>query len=132
MSRPGHDLTAKHLLRKASAQQNRESDLSQPTSVNSQDNRKNETIVNYDDERAHMQAPANDKTECSLKLSDVQAVMNELRYITNKIKEDDKKEEETNDWKWAAMIIDRLCFWIFAAYLLIGTMVLFYRIPRFT
>lgn len=53
------------------------------------------------------------------------AILNELRFITKKMKDDTERSDETNDWKFAAMVIDRLCFWIFSAYLVIATMIIF-------
>jgi len=49
----------------------------------------------------------------------------ELRYVTRRMLSDDEKSEETNDWKFAAMVIDRLCFWIFSLYLIIATIAIF-------
>ena len=49
------------------------------------------------------------------------AILNELRFITRKIKDENDVAEETNDWKFAAMVIDRLCFWIFSIYLVAAT-----------
>ena len=53
------------------------------------------------------------------------AILSELRYITKKIKDDLDSEEETNDWKFAAMVVDRLCFWIFSLYLVGATIAIF-------
>lgn len=52
-------------------------------------------------------------------------LLNELRIITNKMKTDAEEAAETNDWKFAAMVIDRLCFWTFSIYLIFITFVLF-------
>ena len=57
--------------------------------------------------------------------SELLAILSELRYITKKIKDDLESEEETNDWKFAAMVVDRLCFWIFSLYLIIATIAIF-------
>jgi len=57
--------------------------------------------------------------------SELLAILNELRYITKKIKDDLESEEETNDWKFAAMVVDRLCFWIFSLYLVGATIAIF-------
>jgi len=57
--------------------------------------------------------------------SELLAILSELRYITKKIKDDLDTEEETNDWKFAAMVVDRLCFWIFSLYLVGATVVIF-------
>ena len=53
------------------------------------------------------------------------AILNELRFITRKIKDENDSTEETNDWKFAAMVIDRLCFWIFTLYLIVATIAIF-------
>ena len=53
------------------------------------------------------------------------AILNELRFITRKIKDEHDNAEETNDWKFAAMVIDRLCFWIFSLYLIVATIAIF-------
>ena len=53
------------------------------------------------------------------------AILGELRFITSKMKDDVRNNDETNDWKFAAMVIDRLCFWIFSAYLVLTTAVIF-------
>jgi len=52
-------------------------------------------------------------------------ILSELRYITKKMKDDLENEEETNDWKFAAMVVDRLCFWIFTLYLVATTVAIF-------
>jgi len=57
--------------------------------------------------------------------SELLAILSELRYITKKIKNDLESEEETNDWKFAAMVVDRLCFWIFSLYLVGATIAIF-------
>jgi len=57
--------------------------------------------------------------------SELLAILNELRYITKKIKDDLESEEQTNDWKFAAMVVDRLCFWIFSLYLVGATIAIF-------
>ena len=40
-------------------------------------------------------------------------ILKELQTITNKIKNDEDDEEMSLDWKFAAMVIDRLCLVIF-------------------
>jgi len=57
--------------------------------------------------------------------SELLAILNELRFITKKMKEDVESNDETNDWKFAAMVVDRLCFWIFTFYLVAATIVIF-------
>jgi len=51
------------------------------------------------------------------------SLLQELRYITTRMRSDAEKETETNDWKFAAMVIDRLCFYVFSVYLVLLTVV---------
>jgi len=51
-------------------------------------------------------------------------LLQELRYITRRMRSDAEKESEMNDWKFAAMVIDRLCFWIFSVYLVLLTAII--------
>ena len=48
------------------------------------------------------------------------AILNELRSITNKFKDDSEKGDATGDWKLVAMVIDRLCFCVFTVYYVVG------------
>ena len=41
-------------------------------------------------------------------------ILKELRTITNKIKDDEEDEVQALTWKFAAMVIDRLCMVFFA------------------
>jgi len=47
------------------------------------------------------------------------SLLTELRCVTEHMQSVDDKEKEINDWKFAAMVIDRLCFWLFSVYLLL-------------
>ena len=62
--------------------------------------------------------------------NEILLILNEIRFITRKIKEDSKSSEETNDWKFAAMVIDRLCFWICSVYFVAGTFGIFFSAPH--
>ena len=41
-------------------------------------------------------------------------ILKEMRVITQKIKDDEDDEQKAFTWKFAAMVIDRLCMIIFA------------------
>ena len=86
-----------------------------------------------------MQCPSQDggKSECTTETDDdgavrgdILAILNEIRFITRRMKDEAQGADETNDWKWAAMVIDRLCFWVFTAYLIIATLVIFFKAPH--
>ena len=61
--------------------------------------------------------------------SEVGAILEEIRFITAKIRDDVAAEEEVNDWKWAAMVIDRACLWVFLIYLVVTTGAVFVKAP---
>ena len=58
------------------------------------------------------------------------AILNELRWITSKFKDDAEEGSETSDWKFVAMVIDRLCFWVFTIYYVVGSIIIFMRAPN--
>ena len=58
------------------------------------------------------------------------AILNELRYITHKLKDDNEAGEEINDWKFAAMVIDRLCLVIFTLFITLATAGIFISVPN--
>ena len=52
------------------------------------------------------------------------AILNELKTLTQKITDDDADEEKELNWKFAAMVMDRLCMIFFATTTLISTIIL--------
>jgi len=58
------------------------------------------------------------------------AILNELRWITSKLKDDAEDGNSAGDWKFVAMVIDRLCFWVFTFYYILGSMIIFMRAPN--
>ena len=44
----------------------------------------------------------------------INTILKELKVLTKKIQDDAEDEEKELNWKFAAMVIDRLCMWIFA------------------
>lgn len=57
-------------------------------------------------------------------------ILKELRIITEKIKKDDEFENECNDWKFAAMVIDRLCLWCFTLFTVVSTLAILLSAPH--
>ena len=128
MSRPGKDLSRQFLLQKARM---RELEARSPPSLS--------LISNVKD--VDNQIPLNDYPHGNRYInkvddmfsnvkSEMLAILNELRFITHKIKEDNESNEEVNDWKFAAMVIDRLCLWVFTVYLVVTTLAIFFSAPN--
>ena len=53
------------------------------------------------------------------------AILAEVRCVTSKLRSDDSDDEQTSDWKFAAMVIDRLSFWTLTVYLVVVTVAVF-------
>ena len=57
-------------------------------------------------------------------------ILHELRSLTEKVKQDDRRQSECSDWKFAALVIDRLCFVLFTFFTLASTVVILSRAPH--
>ncbi|XP_066905609.1 neuronal acetylcholine receptor subunit alpha-7 isoform X2 [Halyomorpha halys] len=57
-------------------------------------------------------------------------ILKELRMITDKLRKDDEAAEITNDWKFAAMVVDRLCLIIFTLFTVIATIAVLFSAPH--
>lgn len=57
-------------------------------------------------------------------------ILKELRMITEKIRRDEEASEITNDWKFAAMVVDRLCLIIFTLFTVIATIAVLLSAPH--
>ncbi|XP_065565157.1 acetylcholine receptor subunit alpha-type acr-16-like isoform X11 [Artemia franciscana] len=57
-------------------------------------------------------------------------ILKELRFITEKMNEDKEEDEIKKDWKYAAMIVDRLCLIIFTLFTIIATVAVLFSAPH--
>jgi len=57
-------------------------------------------------------------------------ILKELRMITDKIRKDDEAAEITNEWKFAAMVVDRLCLIVFTLFTIIATVAVLASAPQ--
>ena len=53
----------------------------------------------------------------------------ELKVITKRMEEEDEEDDESKDWKFAAMVVDRLCLIIFTVVILGSTGVIMFSAP---
>ena len=53
------------------------------------------------------------------------AILAEVRCVTRKLRDDEWNDDQTSDWKFAAMVIDRLSFWALTVYLVVVTVAVF-------
>ncbi len=62
--------------------------------------------------------------------SEMKEILKELKYLTNKLKKDEEFEELCNDWKFAALVIDRLCLWMFLVFTIVSTFAILFSAPH--
>ena len=128
MSRPGKDLSRQFLLRKARM---RELEARTPPSISLLSNVKDvDNAIPLNDFPPVRTVRLDDGGSLLNVKNELLAILNELRFITHKIKEDNETEEEVNDWKFAAMVIDRLCIWVFSIYMIVTTLAIFFSAPN--
>ncbi|XP_055713776.1 neuronal acetylcholine receptor subunit alpha-7 isoform X1 [Phlebotomus papatasi] len=58
-------------------------------------------------------------------------ILKELRWITDQLRKEDENSDVTRDWKFAAMVVDRLCLIIFTLFTLIATLAVLFSAPHF-
>nr|XP_040219423.2 neuronal acetylcholine receptor subunit alpha-7-like [Anopheles coluzzii]XP_049464487.1 neuronal acetylcholine receptor subunit alpha-7-like [Anopheles coluzzii]XP_049464490.1 neuronal acetylcholine receptor subunit alpha-7-like [Anopheles coluzzii] len=58
-------------------------------------------------------------------------ILKELRYITDQLRKEDETGEVTREWKFAAMVVDRLCLIIFTLFTIIATLAVLFSAPHF-
>ena len=57
-------------------------------------------------------------------------ILKEIKVITDKIKEEDESAAVEGDWKFAAMVIDRLCLIVYTLFTIIATVVVLWTAPH--
>ncbi|XP_076261060.1 nicotinic acetylcholine receptor alpha6 isoform X4 [Rhynchophorus ferrugineus] len=61
---------------------------------------------------------------------DLQLILKELQFITNRMKKADEEAEVISDWKFAAMVVDRFCLIIFTLFTIIATVAVLLSAPH--
>ena len=57
-------------------------------------------------------------------------ILKEIKVITDKIKEDEEAASVEADWKFAAMVLDRLCLVFFTVFTIIATLAVLATAPH--
>ena len=62
----------------------------------------------------------------------MQRIHSELKFITKRMEKEDEDSDAENDWKFAAMVVDRLCLVIFSAFIVASTCGIMFSAPHLT
>jgi hypothetical protein len=98
---------------------------------------KSNTLLSNNHNMGTSTSPVNDYYDSSLHSSSggksseynplrksLQLILKELRQITHKLQDDEEDEEKALNWKFAAMVIDRLCMVVFATATVLSTVLI--------
>ena len=61
----------------------------------------------------------------------LKSIMIDISNISNKIKDDDEEGDLSLDWKFAAMVLDKLCLYVFAILTVVLTCGILMSSPNF-
>ncbi|GIZ04060.1 neur_chan_memb domain-containing protein [Caerostris extrusa] len=57
------------------------------------------------------------------------AILRELRYITGRMKREDRTGDIIAEWKYAAVVVDRVCLILFTAFTVLSTCICLFSAP---
>ena len=83
----------------------------------------------FDQQKMHKLFSDNRNEMFLLKFA-IESVLKELKTITQKLRDDQLEEEESLDWKFAAMVIDRICMYFFAIATFFSTSIILLTSPN--
>ena len=97
------------------------------------DNSQKSNILNYQTkyENAFENCFSSIKSDIYSLKKNLNSILKELRVVTLKIKEEENNEKKSLNWKFAAMVIDRLCMVFFTVTFLISTSLVLFTSENF-
>lgn len=69
-------------------------------------------------------------TSCLSSQRELAAILREIRFITQRMRDDDATQDIMSEWKFAGMVVDRVCLIIFTAFTVISTGVCLFTAPH--
>ncbi|XP_050538104.1 neuronal acetylcholine receptor subunit alpha-7 isoform X2 [Daktulosphaira vitifoliae] len=80
---------------------------------------------------ASTSSPASEaRSICNYSARELQLILHEVRYITDYMKKQQDDQEVINDWKYAAMVVDRFCLLVFTFFTIVATVAVLYSAPH--
>jgi len=134
MKRPGHDLSWKAIRHRCYHQHNPIS--STPLLENSSKSLL-ANITNIDDQsyirtNNKLLIPViNDNCDMNFSRSDIRMIMSELKFVTDYVRKEEEEDDISQDWKFSAMVVDRLCLVLFTIMTTAFSYVTLFSAPNF-
>lgn len=67
---------------------------------------------------------------CSVAQRDLQLILREIQFITNKMRRNEEEQDIISDWKFAAIVMDRFCLIVFTLFTMVATLVVLLSAPH--
>ncbi|XP_074603788.1 neuronal acetylcholine receptor subunit alpha-7-like isoform X2 [Brevipalpus obovatus] len=67
---------------------------------------------------------------CISLVNEINSIIREMCFITNRMRKDDEIQDIIQEWKFAGMVIDRLCLILFTAFTIISTVICLAQAPH--
>ena len=80
-------------------------------------------------EKSNSEKSLQNKNEFYLLKHSLECILEEIKIITQKLNEDEEEEQSLN-WKFAAMVIDKLCIYIFSFATFLSTALILFTSPN--
>jgi nicotinic acetylcholine receptor len=134
MKRPGHDLSWKAI-------RHQNNPISSTPLLENSSKSLLANITNIDDQsyiRTNNQLlipvinhVKNDNCDMNFSRSDIRMIMSELKFVTDYVRKEEEEDDISQDWKFSAMVIDRLCLVLFTIMTTIFSYVTLFSAPNF-
>jgi hypothetical protein len=76
-------------------------------------------------------SPPTDDCDINYCRSDIRMIMLELKFLTDYVRKEEAEDDVSLDWKFSAMVIDRLCLVLFTIMTTIFSYVTLFSAPNF-
>lgn len=136
MSRPGKKITRKTI--KEGQKMKTMRDIKERSSKSllanvldmDDDIRVSSSYLRMDAAAAVATSSADMSSPCALAQRDLQAILREIRFVTSRMKKAEEDAEVVADWKFAAMVVDRMCLIVFTSFTIIATVAVLLSAPH--
>ncbi|CAJ0935294.1 unnamed protein product, partial [Mesorhabditis belari] len=62
--------------------------------------------------------------------TELKTISNQIRVMRKRVEDDEREEHAANDWKFAAMVVDRLCLFTFTIFIVVSTCGIMFSSPH--
>lgn len=144
MKRPGHDLSWQAIRHRQSSHQTSVT-KSYPSPLLADSSKSLLANITHADDASsfadgnhsiltpmlHMNKSLQNNDETHVHRNELRMIVSELRFLTDYVRKAEEEDEISQDWKFSAMVIDRLCLVVFTIMTSIFSYVTLFSAPNF-